>query len=50
MVDRGIDTIVELGPKKVLSGLIKRIDKNIRTLNIEDMVSLEKAVKLLSKI
>lgn len=50
MVNMGIDTIVELGPKKVLSGLIKRIDKNVKTLNIEDMASLEKTVKSLNEI
>ena len=50
MVQMGIDTIVELGPKKVLSGLIKRIDRNVRTLNIEDMASFEKALKSLNKI
>ncbi|MBN2568593.1 MAG: ACP S-malonyltransferase [Deltaproteobacteria bacterium] len=44
MVYMGVDTIVELGPKKVLSGLIKRIDKNVKILNIEDMASFEKTV------
>lgn len=39
----GIRTIVEIGPKKTLSGLIKRIDRSIRTLNIEDTASLESA-------
>ncbi|MBN2397298.1 MAG: ACP S-malonyltransferase, partial [Deltaproteobacteria bacterium] len=37
----GIRTIVEVGPKKTLSGLIRRIDGNIKTLNIEDKASLE---------
>ena len=50
MVHMGIDTIVEVGPKKVLSGLIKRIDKGVKTLNIEDMASFEKTVKSLNKI
>jgi len=40
----GIKTVVETGPKSTLSSLIKRIDKRIKTLNIEDMTSLESAI------
>lgn len=38
----GVDTIIEVGPGKVLSGLVKRIDREIVTLNMEDIQSLEK--------
>jgi [acyl-carrier-protein] S-malonyltransferase len=41
MVARGIQTFVEVGPKRVLSGLIKRISPNAKILNVEDMVSLQ---------
>ena len=37
----GIRTAVEIGPKKTLSGLMRRIDRGIKTLNIEDKASLE---------
>jgi len=47
MAQRGIDTVVELGPKRVLSGLIKRIARNIQTINVEDSDSLKKAAELL---
>lgn len=40
----GVDTIVEIGPKRTLSGLIKRIDRKMQLLNVEDFVSLKKAV------
>ena len=48
MAAMGIDTIVELGPKRTLSGLIRRIDRRLRLLNVEDGESLEKTVAELS--
>jgi len=37
----GGKTFVEFGPGKVLSGLIKRIDKEVATLNVSDVATLE---------
>ena len=45
MLDNGIDTVIELGPGRVLSGLMKRMNKDIKCLNVEDMKSLEKTLK-----
>ncbi|MBL8958044.1 MAG: ACP S-malonyltransferase [Myxococcaceae bacterium] len=39
----GITRVVELGPGKVLCGLVKRIAKGIELVNVEDPASLEKA-------
>ncbi|MBA4397040.1 MAG: [acyl-carrier-protein] S-malonyltransferase [Syntrophus sp. (in: bacteria)] len=39
----GVDTIVEIGPRRTLSGLIKRIDRKMQLLNVEDVASLKKA-------
>ena len=44
MIDKGVQSFTEIGPGKVLSGLIKRIDKNvkIRTINnIDDIKNLK---------
>ena len=41
----GITTIIESGPGKVLTGLIKRIDRDMNALAINDPVSLETALQ-----
>ncbi len=46
--EQGVDQIVECGPGKVLSGLIKRIDRNIDCLPFFDSSSLEKAIEKLT--
>ncbi|MBU0679575.1 MAG: ACP S-malonyltransferase [Verrucomicrobia bacterium] len=48
IVDQGVTHCVECGPGKVLSGLVKRIDKEISLLNIQDLTSLESAVTSLN--
>ena len=47
MRDAGVDTIVEIGPGKVLSGLIKRIDRDITTINVENPDDVETLLKTL---
>ncbi|NJD02724.1 MAG: ACP S-malonyltransferase [Ruminiclostridium sp.] len=44
MLDNGVDTFVEIGPGKVLSGFIKKINKEVRTFSIEDMDSMNKTL------
>jgi len=41
MVKDGVSTFIEIGPGKVLSGLIKRIDQNVKTLNIGDAQAIK---------
>ena len=42
MIEKGIEQVVEIGPGKVLSGLMKRIDSRVETKNIEDLQTLKK--------
>jgi len=42
MIREGIEKVLEIGPGKVLSGLMKRIDPNVGTGNLEDLQSLKK--------
>ena len=44
MISKGVDTIIEIGPGKVLSGFIRKIDKSIKTYQFEDQASLEKTL------
>ena len=37
----GVDTIVELGPGKVLAGLVRRIDKGLRAYSVEDPAGMK---------
>lgn len=41
MKQSGVDTFIEVGPGKVLSGMVKKIDRKLNVLNVADMESLE---------
>jgi [acyl-carrier-protein] S-malonyltransferase len=46
LVARGIDTFIEVGPGKVLSGLIRQINRGVRSLNVEDSTTLKQVLEL----
>ncbi len=48
MLDQGVDTFVEVGPKNVLAGLMKKIvpkDSSVRIFNVEDPEGVERLIK-----
>ncbi|OGW53435.1 MAG: [acyl-carrier-protein] S-malonyltransferase [Nitrospirae bacterium RIFCSPLOWO2_02_42_7] len=53
LINEGYDTFVEVGPGRVLSGLQKRIaremDKEVNVLNVEDVDSFNKTVEVIKK-
>ncbi len=47
MLEQGVDTFVEIGPGRVLSGLIRKIDRKANVYHVGDPESLEKTLRLL---
>ena len=45
MIENEADLFIEIGPKKVLTNMIKDIGSPVPTMNVEDIDSLERAVK-----
>ncbi|WP_340085221.1 ACP S-malonyltransferase [Siminovitchia sp. FSL H7-0308] len=47
LIKLGVGTFVEVGPGKVLSGLIRKVDRNVKTVSVQDTESLQAAVAAL---
>ena len=45
MIESDVTVFVEVGPGKVLSGLIRQIDRSVRCFNVEDSASLQAAIE-----
>ena len=43
LIQEGVKTFVEVGPGRVLSGLVRQIERSARSLNVEDAASLKAA-------
>ena len=48
LISRGVQTFVEVGPGKVLCGLMRQIDRSKKCLNVEDEASLQKTMPVLA--
>lgn len=44
LLARGVTHFIEVGPGRVLAGLLRRIDRNATALNVEDVASLDKTL------
>ena len=42
LIEKGVEQVLEIGPGKVLSGLMKRIDSRVEAKNLEDLQTLKK--------
>jgi [acyl-carrier-protein] S-malonyltransferase len=49
MLDQGVDTFIEIGPGKVLSGLIKKVNRRVATYAISDTETLEATIRALKE-
>lgn len=47
MIDNGVTVFVEVGPGKVLTGLLRQIDRSVRVFNVEDSATLQSTVEKL---
>jgi [acyl-carrier-protein] S-malonyltransferase len=47
LIKEGVDTFIEIGPKTTLCSFVKKIDRNLNILNVEDMKSLESTLSKL---
>ena len=45
MINDGVATFIEIGPGQVLSGLIRRINKDVKTVNIGDVDAIKNLIK-----
>jgi [acyl-carrier-protein] S-malonyltransferase len=49
LIDQGVNTFVEVGPGRVLSGLLRQIDRSIHVFNVEDEKSLRSTLERLAQ-
>src|SRR5215469_5051149 len=50
LAGRGVQTFIELGPGKVLCGLMRQIDRSRKSLNVEDQASLHKTLEFVAGV
>lgn len=50
LIARGVQTFIEVGPGKVLCGLMRQIDRSKKCLNVEDEASLSKTMEFLQGV
>jgi [acyl-carrier-protein] S-malonyltransferase len=49
LIEEGVNTFVEVGPSRVLTGLLRQIERSVGTLNVEDEKSLATTVEKIAQ-
>jgi [acyl-carrier-protein] S-malonyltransferase len=49
LIEQGVNTFVEVGPGRVLTGLLRQIDRSIHVFNVEDEKSLNATLEKLAQ-
>lgn len=49
MAAAGVDTVIEVGPGRALSGFVRKTDRSLKVMNIEDYDDLQKTLRAFSE-
>lgn len=49
LIDLGVTTFIEIGPGKVLSGLVKKVNRRLTTISVSDQETIEVAIETLKE-
>jgi [acyl-carrier-protein] S-malonyltransferase len=49
MIELGVNIFVEVGPGKVLTGLMRQIDRSVRVLSVEDAATLHSTIEKITQ-